>query len=296
MGLVRKFLSILPRFSFLTKKTFVRPLLDYRGMIYDQIYNASFHRKLESIQYSACLAITDTVRGTSYEKLNQELDLETLQSRRWFRKLCLFYKIVNNQSPSYLFDYIPSTDRIYNTRNAADVPWIKSKHNFFKNSYIPSTIIEWNKLDQDIRNAESYALFRKHLLSFIRPEANNIFNVHNAKGIKLLTRLRVGFSHLKEHKFRHNFVDAINPLCSCGNFVESTTHFFLHCTHFSNQRLTLINKIKDIDKRIFDKNDSLITQTLLFGDEKLSITDSKSILEATIQFLISSGRFDSPLY
>ena len=84
--------------------------------------------------------------------------------------------------------------------------------------------------------------------------------------------------------------------CSCGIFAESTTLFFLHCTHFSNQRLTLINKIKDIDKRIFDKNGSLITQTLLFGDEKLSITDDKSILEATIQFLISSGGFDSPLY
>ena len=97
-------------------------------MIYDQIYNASFHRKLESIQYSACLAITDTVRGTSYEKLNQELDLETLQSRRWFRKLCLFYKIVNNQSPSHLFNYIPNTDRIYNTRN--NVPRIKSKQFF----------------------------------------------------------------------------------------------------------------------------------------------------------------------
>ena len=64
----------------------------------------------------------------------------------------------------------------------------------------------------------------------------------------------------------------------------------------SNQRLTLINKIEDIDKHIFDKNDSLITQALLFGDEKLSITDSKSILEATIRFLISSGRLDSPLY
>ena len=48
-----------------------------------------------------------------------------------------------------------------------------------------------------MRNAESYVFFRKHLLSFIRPEANNIFNVHNAKGIKILTRLRFGFSHLK---------------------------------------------------------------------------------------------------
>ena len=42
---------------------------------------------------------------------------------------------------------------------------------------------------------------------------------------------------------------------------------FLHCTYFSNQILTLINNIKDIDKLIFDKNDSLITQTLLFGDK-----------------------------
>ena len=90
---------------------------------------------------------------------------------------------------------------------------MKSKHTFFKNSYIPSTIIEWNKLYQDIRNVESYTLFRKHLLSYTRPEANNIFNVHNAKGIKLLTRSRVGFSHLKEHKFRHNFQDLICYLC-----------------------------------------------------------------------------------
>ena len=143
MGLIRKFQPILPRFSLLTiYKTFVRPHLDYGDIIYDQTYNASFHRKLESIQYSACLAITDTVRGTSYEKLNQELDLETLQSRRWFRKLCLFYKIVNNQSPSYLLGYICSTDRIYNARNAANIPRIKSKHAFFKNLYISSTIIE----------------------------------------------------------------------------------------------------------------------------------------------------------
>ena len=115
------------------------------------------------------------------------------------------------------------------------------------------------------------ALFRKHLLSFIRHETNNIPNVHNAKGVKPLTRLRVGVSHLKEHKFRHNFEDTINPLCSCGNFVESTAHFFLHCTHFSNERLTHITKIKDIDKRIFEENNFLITQILLSGDENLSI-------------------------
>ena len=146
--------------------------------------------------------------------------METLQFRRCFTKLCLLYKIANKQSPSYLFDCIPSTGKIYNTRDAANVPRIKSKHTFVKNSYISSTIIEWNKWGQYIRNAQSYVLFRKYLLSFIRPEANKGFDVHNTKGIKLLTRLRVGFSHLKERKFRDNIEDAINPLCSCGNFVE----------------------------------------------------------------------------
>ena len=60
-------------------------------------------------------------------------------------------------SPYYFFDYIPSTDKINNTRNAADVPGMKSRHTFINNFYIPPAIIEWNKLDQDIRNAEGYA-------------------------------------------------------------------------------------------------------------------------------------------
>ena len=156
MGLIRKFQPILPRFSLLNiYKTFVRPHLYYGDMIYDETYNASFHRKLESIEYSACLAITGTTRGTSYEKLNEELGLELLQSKQWLRNLCLFYKIVNNQSPSYLFDYIPSTDRMYNTRNAANIPRNAANvPNFCKNSCFLLTIIEWNKLDQDICNAD----------------------------------------------------------------------------------------------------------------------------------------------
>ena len=63
----------------------------------------SFHHKLESIQYNACLAITGAIRGTSKEKLYQELGLESLQLRRWYRKLGMFCKIYKNKSPQYLF-------------------------------------------------------------------------------------------------------------------------------------------------------------------------------------------------
>ena len=50
VGLTHQFQPILPRFSLLAIcKIFVRPHLDYGDIIYDQTYNASFYKKLESI-------------------------------------------------------------------------------------------------------------------------------------------------------------------------------------------------------------------------------------------------------
>ena len=103
MGFLRKFQQILPKSTLLTIHiTFIRSRLDYPDISYDQAYNSAFHDKLESIQYNACLAITGAIRGTSTEKIYQELGLESLKSRRWFRKLCHFYKIFNDKSPLFI--------------------------------------------------------------------------------------------------------------------------------------------------------------------------------------------------
>ena len=223
MGLLRIFQPILPRSFLLTiHKAFIRSQLDFADVIYDQACNSSFHEKLESIQYNPCLAVTGAIRGTSSEKLYQELGLESLKSRRWFRKLCHFYKILNEKSPSYLFDLIPNLNRVRETRHSNNIPAIHTRHNYFKNSFFPSTISEWNNLDCKIRNSGSLSIFKKNLLNFIRP-ANSIFNFHIPYGIKLLTRLRLGLSHLRDHKFRHYFQDTLNPLCDCGNDTETTT-------------------------------------------------------------------------
>ena len=76
------------------------------------------------------------------------------------------------------------------------------KQDYFKNSILPSPIIEWNKLDCYFSNADSFVVFKKRILSFFRPISNSIYNIHNPLGIKYLTRLRIGFSHLKEHKIK----------------------------------------------------------------------------------------------
>ena len=43
------------------------------------MFNNSVHRKLESIQYDAALAITGATKGSSREKNYQELGFESLQ-------------------------------------------------------------------------------------------------------------------------------------------------------------------------------------------------------------------------
>ena len=128
IGLLQKLQNILPRPTLLTiSKCFIRPHLDYGYIIYDQAYNLSFHRKLESIQYNADLALTGAIRGTSREKLYQELGLESLQLRQSYRKLCCFYKICNKQAPGYLNELIP-------TRNwhVANVPSLSLNIIFLK--------------------------------------------------------------------------------------------------------------------------------------------------------------------
>ena len=168
VGLLRKLQAILLRNSLLTiYKSFIKPLLDYADVIYDQPSNASFSKKNESGQYNAAIAIMGATKGSSCEKLYQELGLEYLYQRRWVRGLCLLYKVFSTGQPSYIYDLLPpmrSSRRHFNSFNT-----VFCKSEYFKNSFNPNVINEWNKLDPVIRSSTSYNLFRNTLLNFIWP-------------------------------------------------------------------------------------------------------------------------------
>ena len=75
IGLLRKLQNLLSQKSLIkVYKSFIRPHMDYRDIIYNQAYNASFHWKLELIQYNVALAIAGAILGTSKEKLYQEFN------------------------------------------------------------------------------------------------------------------------------------------------------------------------------------------------------------------------------
>ena len=64
-------------------------------------------------------------------------------------------------------------------------------------------------------------------------------------GVKLLTRLRVNFSSLNEHRFRHNF-GCSSPICICGAALEDTEHYLLHCPQFNSLRHHLFGRVLDV--------------------------------------------------
>ena len=124
---------------------------------------------------------------------------------------------------------------------------------------------------------------------------NKTSSIYDLLGIKLLNRLRVDFSHLNEHKFRHNFANTLNPLCSCSLETESTAHFFQRCRYCSNIRITLMDELNDIDNSITSIQTNELLRIILYGDCKFKDDINKRILIATIQFIKNSNRFNQSL-
>ena len=121
---------------------------------------------------------------------------------------------------------IPRKNTSRPTRGSDNILLLDTKHNLFQKTYFAATIKEWNRLDIDIWKSENISIFKKRILSFSRSLPSTVSSTHNLQG--LLTIFRLGLSHLRFHKFKHNFLYTINPLSSCGSNIETTFHFFLY--------------------------------------------------------------------
>ena len=156
-------------------------------------------------------------------------------------------------------------------------------------------IREWSKPDPNKRSCLSCDSFRKALLNFIRPSENEIFNIHGQISIELLTRLRLGFSHLREHKFRHNFEDTLSALCSCSNEAETMLHLFLRCQFFNDIREILINDWMNIDRSFPSLSQDKLISVLLHGNDAFDSKKNRNILIYTARFIKDSHKLGDSL-
>ena len=175
------------------------------------------------------------VRGTSHERLYSETGSCSLKERRNFHKLCLFYKMKHKLTPSYLSIQVPShvgAATIHNLRNSNDLRQLPFKTQLYGNSFLPSSVREWNHLSEDIGTAVSIQTFKQR----IDPNKKNskcflrYSNLGRRFGQIILARCRLGCSDLNADKFNRFLIE--NSSCSCGHIYEDPTHFFLYCRNY----------------------------------------------------------------
>ena len=111
----------------------------------------------------------------------------------------------------------------------------------------------------------------------------------------LFTRLRVVFSLLREHNFRHNFIDTVSPFCSCRiNSIETTEHYLP--LSFSFLRSKLFDNLHRNGTYVMPYDGCYLTPILLYAHYSFNCTTNRTILTYTINFIIESKRFDDSLF
>ena len=68
--------------------------------------------------------------------------------------------------------------------------------------------------------------------------------------------------------------------------IETTSHYFLHCPLLHGERPTLLNNIKEIDRTMLNKGESVVTQILPYGKESFKDEVNFLILIVSIDFLL----------
>ena len=94
---------------------------------------------LERTQYQAALAVSGAWKGTNTHKIYEELGWETLDHRRYFRRLTMFYKIMKNLTPEYLRHPNPSRGH-YAFRSPDILNLIPYRTDRYHHSFYPDSV------------------------------------------------------------------------------------------------------------------------------------------------------------
>ena len=81
------------------------------------------------------------------------------------------------------------------------------------------------------------------------------------------------------------------------NVIESQCIIYnlFHCPLFSDERFILVNNKRNINSSILNLNDFRFPKVLLFGNSSFKNTKNTSVLNITMEYIVSSKRFDVPL-
>ena len=126
--------------------TLVRPQLEYASTVWSP-HTATAIIKLEAVQrWSARWATRDYQRTSSVTKLIKYLNWRTLEQRRMDSRLTLMFKITYDLATILAADYlIPNTSQSRHNHQLA-YRQIPTLTDYYKYTFFPRTIVQWNAL------------------------------------------------------------------------------------------------------------------------------------------------------
>lgn len=262
--------------------SFVRSKLEYGSIVFD---NCSKHSEelLDSVQYRAAKIVSGAIHRTSHNVVYSELGWERLEVRRRKHRLKIFYKMANNEAPVYLQNIIPAQpEHDYILRHQSNYPLVNARTAMFQNTFLPKTISDWNRLDDDVKLSGSVETFVGKLGKDKASSPKWFCTGERTTNISH-ARLRMLCSSLNDHLY--SLIHVIDsPRCACGHPRENNKHFFLECPLFSDDRTVMVDSLSEIGFRPLISN-------ILFGDENCSEQINITAFTIIQQFIKNTNRF-----
>ena len=262
-------------------RCFILPVLEYGCDFWDGCYESD-KIKLENVQLEAARIACGLPVYCKKERVYFESGLEPLEHRRRRRKLVLFYKMHYGLTPQLQQDLLPPTVgniSNYPLRNRNDYSLPNNRLTLSEKSFISSTIIEWNALENPVREKSSIASFK---VAITPQKATLPIQLHGNRKLNILhSRLRNRCSSLNYDLYVCNLTE--DPSCRCGNPCENALHFFFECPTYTHQRQILETELRNFAYITLDM--------LLYGDAELSPESNNQLIRSTLQFIRGSNRF-----
>ena len=151
-------------------------------------------------------------------------------------------------------------------------------------SLIPSSVREWNRLENSVRNLDTPLIIKRALLN--NRNEINIVPKHCMYGPPklnvILTQLLCSASFLNNDLIKSNIVSS--PKCVCGVPREDAFHFFFECSKYTDIWRGLLICVNRFRKKI---DLALLTR----GNQNLTYEDNCLIFKEAYKFIRRYKRF-----
>ncbi len=271
--------------------TFVRPVLEYGGVLYDSA-NQEDLEILTDIEKEALRTITGARKRCNLDALYNEFKWPDLEKRREIQKISTLGKIIIKQFPSYLVKDLPTfyANARNNRKNTFAIP--HSRHDYYSKSFLPASIDLWNDLPFEIRCINSHKALKTRLKSLNTKKIPDYYHCGSRSLNILHTKLRLGCSDLNYDK---NLIGISNSnVCQCGE-IETAEHYLLECGRNLVAKVIMLDSITDLLlAKGFAQNtidEMLGVDLLLRGSEELSSDENIQIFKLVHIFISDSKRF-----